>query len=134
MFTRSLNIAEMLPIACLLDSYSKNFDPSKGNNPRIKEIMGLFGANIYILSVKDKVRKRSKLEIIKPSKKKDGENNFESEYDSYYSSDDDVNDIPYRPAQIKYNKESIKTTNNLRKIMYHKEQISQGDIQDFKKS
>lgn len=134
MFARSLNIVEMSPIACLLDSYSKNFDPSKGNNPSIKEIMGLFGANIYILSVKDKVRKRSKLEIIKPSKKKDGENNFESEYDSYYSSDDDVNDIPYRPAQIKYNKESIKTTNNLRKIMYHKEQISQGDIQDFKKS
>ena len=72
MFARSLNIVEMSPIACLLDSYSKNFDPSKGNNPSIKEIMGLFGANIYILSVKDKVRKRSKLEIIKPSKKKDG--------------------------------------------------------------
>lgn len=86
----------MSPIECLLKIHGSQFDPNQGTNLNIKEIMGLLGGNIFISSEKDKKRKRTKfgvMNLLKKDKEGKEERFFESEYDSYYSSDDDNKNI-----------------------------------------
>lgn len=83
----------MSPIECLLKIHGSQFDPNQGTNLNFKENMGLLGGNIFISSEKDKKRKSTKFGVMNNLLKKDKEGKeerfFESEYDSYYSSDDD---------------------------------------------
>lgn len=119
--------------------YGSKFDPNQGSNPNIKEIMGLLGGNIFILSEKDRKRKQTKYGVLRNILTKDKEGNeersFECEYDSYYSSDDDdFEDVPYRPIQIKSGKGSFNMQNKVQRKLWHKNQLSQfiiGNLSTF---
>ena len=106
MAARAFNIVEIVPIIKKMEIYSEDFDPSEGLEPSLRELMGLHSAMIHILTPKDQLRNRYKLESLKE------ENNSEyirkiqilsnDETDSYYSSDyyEENDSITFRSVEL----------------------------------
>lgn len=137
MAARTFNIVEIAPIKELLDKYSDSFVKEDGKNPNFKELMGLCGANIYILSEKDSKRLRYTFDDDANKEKKITIDNCENEEnDPYYPEDyyEDTTDLPYRTIQMESIEEKIylKEYQNfpfLQNHKFYKDQISLGKIE-----
>ncbi|KAK8865413.1 hypothetical protein M9Y10_010959 [Tritrichomonas musculus] len=145
MLARSLNIVEMAPITDLLENYKNIFNEQDGENPDIKEIMGLHAANIYILSDKDKKRKRFITKNEDNENNKEDENNKDDENiedDTYYSDDyiEEDYSFPIRLLQSESKDEKIISSDDSPKLSpfsnfnYHKDQLVGTEIESIREN